>query len=142
MLSLIAALTLQAAAPPPDFDWLEGHWILEHGTGHGEEIWSGADGTLMTGMNRTVREGAPTSFEFMRIEFTDPPVYIAQPAGGAPVRFDLWEHGERRAVFANQEHDFPTHIAYERTADELTARIWGADGEAEGLTFTWRRKAD
>jgi hypothetical protein len=141
MLSLIAALTLQAAATPPDFAWLEGHWRSEHQSGYSEEIWSGADGTLMTGMNRGVRDGAPSSFEFMRIEFTDPPVYIAQPRGGEPVGFVLSEHGASRALFANQEHDFPTHIAYARTGNALTARIWGADGEAEALIFTWQRKS-
>ncbi|MEQ8435741.1 MAG: DUF6265 family protein [Oceanicaulis sp.] len=141
MLSLIAALTLQAAAPPPDFAWLTGHWLRETETLRSQEIWTEADGAVMTGMNRTVRADGRTAFEFIRIEFAPdgggPPVYIAQPSGAEPVRFSLIDHSSTSATFANLDHDFPTHIAYDRDGDTLTARIWRTDGEADAIGWSW-----
>ena len=135
-----------SSPPAADFAWLAGHWSRDSETRRSEEIWTGADGALMTGMNRTVRTDGRTSFEFIRIEFAPaeggPPVYIAQPGGGPAVRFTLIERGERSAVFANPGHDFPTHIAYARNGETLTARIWGADGEAEAAGWSWTRRTD
>ena len=145
MLTLLAALTLQAvkpaAEPAPDFSWLTGHWVRASETRASEEIWTAADGALMTGMNRTVRVDGRTSFEYMRIEFAPrdggPPVYVAQPSGGDPVRFAYLEGGDASALFANPDHDFPTHIEYARDGDALTARIWGPNGEGEAAGWRW-----
>lgn len=125
------------SAPAPDFAWLSGAWARMGETERSEEIWSAADGTVMTGMNRTLREGRPTAFEFMRIELGPAPAFIAQPCGGPPVRFTLIDHGPNQALFANLDHDFPTHIAYARQGDVLTARIWGARGETEAIIWRW-----
>ena len=141
MLIAALALSLQAAEPAPDFSWLTGRWVYEIETRRVEEIWTDADGALMTGMNRTVRADGRTSFEFIRIEFAPSeegaPVFIAQPSGGAAVRFSLIDHDQTSAVFANPDHDFPTHIAYARDGDTLTARIWGPEGESEAMGWSW-----
>lgn len=149
MLRLIALASSLALSPAEagsateaaDFSWLTGHWVRASEARRSEEIWTAADGALMTGMNRTVRRDGRTSFEFIRLEFTPahggPPVYIAQPSGGDPIAFTLIEHGKTSAVFANQDHDFPTHIAYVRDGETLTARIWGAEGEAEAIGWRW-----
>ncbi len=142
MLILAAALSLQAGDPEPDFHWLSGHWVRETETRRLEEVWTSADGGLMTGMNRTVRSDGRTAFEYMRIEFTDPPVYVAQPSGGAPVRFDWVSGDEASALFANPQHDFPTHIEYARDGDTLTARIWGPDDEGQAITWSWTLRAE
>ena len=142
MLPLLAVLSLQATEPAPDFAWLTGHWLRETETRHVEEIWTSADGALMTGMNRTVRSDGRTAFEYMRIEFSDPPVFVAQPSGGEPVRFTWVEGGEASALFANPGHDFPTHIEYARDGDTLTARIWGPDGESNAIGWSWTLRAE
>jgi hypothetical protein len=146
MLAAVLAMMLQAAEPAPDFSWLTGHWVRTSETRTSEEIWTAADGALMTGMNRTVRADGRTSFEYVRIEFAPaeggPPVYVAQPSGGDAVRFTLVEHGETSALFANPDHDFPTHIAYARDGDMLTARIWGPDGEGEAIAWRWSLRAE
>ena len=154
---LLCALALAAAggAAPPrhaaetpgvepqaDLSWLSGWWSRETETARSEEIWTDADGALMTGMNRTVRADGRTNFEFLRIEFGPPAVYIAQPSGGAAVAFPLVEHGDQSALFSNPDHDFPTHIAYSRDGDVLTARIWGADGESQALEWRWTLHAE
>jgi hypothetical protein len=137
MLIFAAALSLQPVEPSADFSWLTGHWVRDSETRRVEEIWTEADGALMVGMNRTVRADGRTGFEFMRIEFTDPPVFVAQPSGGAPVRFTWVESGETSTLFANPDHDFPTHIEYARSGDTLSARIWGSEGEAEAIGWSW-----
>jgi hypothetical protein len=146
MFAAVLAVTLRVAEPAPDLTWLTGHWVSESDARRSEEIWTDADGALMTGMNRTVRADGRTSFEFIRIEFAPqdggPPVYIAQPSGGEGVRFALIEHGAASAVFANPDHDFPTHIEYARDADTLTARIWGPEGEDEAIGWAWSLSAE
>lgn len=146
MLAAVLALTLQAAEPVPDFSWLSGHWVRDSETRTSEEIWTGADGALMTGMNRTVRADGRTRFEYVRIEFAPPdggpPVYVAQPSGGEAVRFIYVDGGDASALFANPDHDFPTHIEYARDGDTLTARIWGPEGEGAAISWRWSRRAD
>jgi hypothetical protein len=82
----------------------------------------------------------------VRIEFAPqdggPPVYVAQPSGGDPVRFTYVAGDETSALFANPDHDFPTHIAYARDGDMLTARIWGPDGEGEAIGWRWSLRAE
>jgi len=147
---IFLVLSLQAAEPAgdaaPAFSWLTGHWVRETETRRSEEIWTNADGALMTGMNRTVRADGRTSFEYVRIEFASqeggPPVYVAQPSGGDPVRFTYVAGDETSALFANPDHDFPTHIEYARDGDTLTARIWGPEGEGEAIAWRWSLSAE
>ena len=142
---LIAALALsqQAAEPAPDFSWLTGHWVDQKGRRYSEEIWSDANGSLMTGMSRTTLLEVETSFEFMRIEFTDPPVLIAQPSGGSPVSFVLAEHRDQFARFENPDHDFPTDIIYSREGDTLLARISGPPySSANAINLSWTLQTD
>lgn len=147
MLTLCLAFAMQTAEPAtdaaPDFTWLTGHWVRRDDFRYVEEIWTEADGGLMTGMNRSVLLGDRTSFEFMRIEFTDRPVYIAQPSGGEPVRFELVDHGDQYAYFANPDHDFPTDIVYAREGDTLTARISGPPyGPDNAVSWLWTLRTD
>jgi hypothetical protein len=96
-------------------------------------------------MSRTVRKGKTTAFEFLRLEQSaDGGVdYVAQPGGRPPVRFRCTSLSDRKAVFENPQHDFPTKITYERDGDELIAAISGPDGAKEKPeTYHYQRAGD
>lgn len=130
-LVLAAALTAcSTPAPRPEaspLDWLAGCWRLERENGAYEEAWLPAapDGTL--GVSRERRGDRTVGYEFLRIERRpDEVVYVAQPSGQARAEFALTQRDERRMVFENPRHDFPTRIEYERLdEDALTARVSG-----------------
>jgi hypothetical protein len=58
--------------------------------------------------------------------------------GRPPTPFKLVESGERRAVFANPQHDFPKRILYWLAKDgALHARIEGDAGKS--MEWRWER---
>lgn len=122
--------------------WLGGHWVLEQDSQYAEELWLPPRGGVMLGVGRTTVVGrAKASFEYLRIESRpDGVFYMASPGGGPATDFRLIESSERRAVFANPDHDFPKRIVYERSEDELMARAEGDDGNV--LSFSWKRIAN
>jgi hypothetical protein len=135
ILSLTAA-SLSAAEPASDtvadLDWMAGHWRMEHDGMVVEEGWFEPSGGTMLGINRSVSEGRTVAFEFLRLEEREGEVVLfANPDGRCPATpFGLVELGEREAVFANPEHDFPQRIVHRRDGDRLTALIDGrVDGE-------------
>jgi hypothetical protein len=142
MLAILLALTLQTAPATTDFSWLSGTWTYEIEGQSSEEIWTKADGQLMTGMNRIVRDDGRTGFEFMRIELSATPTFVAQPSGGEAVRFPMVYTGLNTVVFSNPENDFPTHIAYKRDGNILAAQIWGQEGREESITWQWELNED
>jgi hypothetical protein len=88
-------------------------------------------------MNKDLRTNARAGFEFLRIEISgNRAVYVAQPGGGVPTRFDLIESGAQSVRFANPAHDFLERIAYRRDGDVLTAMI--DDGSDSGQRMSWR----
>jgi hypothetical protein len=93
----------------------------------------------MLGMHRDVPGAGPAFFEFLRIEAgPDGIVYLAQPKGAAPTPFPLSELGDRRVVFENPAHDFPTRILYWLGDDgALNARVEGSRGGAVAAE-SWR----
>ena len=136
---LLALLSLSATAAAPDLTWLQGNWC---GTGQNgtqeEELWLAPRGGLMLGLHRDTRGERAISFEFLRIELRDDKaVYVAQPGGRPPVRFETQQVGPRSITFANLEHAFPKRVRYERPdAQTLLARI--DDGSDTGKSFSWR----
>ncbi len=128
-----------ATATSPDLSWMTGHWRNAGATGFSEEIWSSSEGGMMLAVSRTVRGGEVVMFEYMRVELGDTPALIAQPGGGDGTVFALVETGPQRAVFANPDNEYPTHIEYARDGEDLTARIWGADGPGSGPGWRWAR---
>ncbi|HEX8366510.1 MAG TPA: DUF6265 family protein [Allosphingosinicella sp.] len=147
MIALLAALTLQAAAPPPaaftpqpDLDWLAGYWLSCEDGRDVAETWSERRGGVMMGYTITTGTQA-FSWEQMRIEAgvpgPDDLSFYALPRGaGAAVAFRLVRSGPREAVFENPSHDFPQRVLYRRTGDRLTGRIEGADGR--GMEWHYR----
>lgn len=119
--------------------WMSGAWRASGASGTTEEVWSTADGTLMTGMHRSVREGRKTWFEFLRIEQRgESLVYLAMPGGRAPAtEFAATSIEARKIVFENPQHDFPKRITYWRDGKRLCARV--DDGGAKAQQWCWEK---
>lgn len=124
-----------------DVAWLAGHWLSDVDGETVEEAWLSPRGGVMLGVNRTVKSGRPTQFEFLRIAQEDGKVvYYASPGGRMPVAFTLVEQDEHTAHFSNPEHDFPKDIWYERSEDKLKAKVTGEiDGRKVELSWEWTR---
>ncbi|MCU0304227.1 MAG: DUF6265 family protein [Thermoanaerobaculales bacterium] len=144
VLSLAATISGWAGSTEPptaaiaDLGWIAGHWRLERGATIVEEGWLGPAGGTMLGVNRTVSGDRTTGFELLRIEERDGAlVLLASPDGRCPAtEFTLAELADRRAVFANPEHDFPQTIVYRREGSTLHAEIAGTDG-GEPRSASW-----
>lgn len=111
--------------------WMTGTWRTTSPSGATtEEIWSAADGTLMTGTHRNIRPGKSTWFEFLRIERRgDGLVYIAMPGGAAATEFPATSVGEADVTFENPQHDFPKRIRYWKDGAKLCAAVDDGTGE-------------
>lgn len=102
------------------------------------EQWTDAEGGVMLGTTRYLRDGVVVDYEFARIEQTDSAVVLwPYPRGErSPRGFPLVGGGEE-LVFENLEHDFPVRIIYHRVdANHLAPRIEGRDGDARGWELT------
>ncbi len=101
-------------------------------------------GGAMIGMSRTAVADRPRAWESLRLAVEgDRVVYIAQPNGGAPVRFAATTMSDSMAVFENAQHDFPQRITYRRLReDSLTAQIAGiANGTTRSMDMPMQRVA-
>jgi len=99
--------------------WLTGCWASEGGESGSGEQWTRPAGGTLLGINRTVRGGKTTAFEFMRIVETGKDdgelIFIASPSGQSTATFLLSTISQTEVVFANPDHDFPQRIGYRRT---------------------------
>jgi hypothetical protein len=140
-LSVAPATGAQGGDDVSALAWLTGHWRGGQDGLEMEEVWTAPAGGMLLGLHRDVKGGRSVSWEFLRIEQTqDGPVYLASPRGRPATPFKLVESGERRAVFANPQHDFPQRILYWIEADgALHARVEGAAGKA--LEWRWEKAA-
>ncbi|WP_125184465.1 DUF6265 family protein [Hyphobacterium indicum] len=135
-------MTLPALAAADDLSWMEGHWRSEADGRVSEEIWTNGEGGLYLGVNRSLRNGQASGFEYLRIINTDErTAYCAQPGGGEAVCFDQVESTEHAVTFENPDHDFPQRIRYARDGDSLTATISDLSGE-QAFSFGWERVGD
>lgn len=135
---LAAALAIPTdAADFPTF--MTGTWTVANGPVVTEEHWTDAKGDLMLGLNRTVKPGGKTSFEFLRIEMRNGRLaYVAMPRGNPATAFPLKTLTADRVVFENLEHDFPQRIIYWRDAARLCARVEGTmGGKVESEEWCW-----
>ncbi|HEX7252970.1 MAG TPA: DUF6265 family protein [Thermoanaerobaculia bacterium] len=123
--------------------WLAGDWEGDDAGVWNEERWMEPSGGMMLAVHRDTSGGKATSFEFLRIESTsDGIVYFASPRGKAPTPFRLVESGARRAVFENEQLEFPRRVIYWMEKEgELHARIEGTrSGKAQSAEWTWKRR--
>jgi hypothetical protein len=136
------------AAPPTinDLSWLEGIWRGRVGGRDFEAHYTGVEGGQILSASKYTEEGKPAGFEFERFEQRgDTLVLTPFPEGQSSVSFPLadYDSKNRRAVFENLAHDFPTRISYQRVAkDRLTILVSGPgeDGKEQVLTYALIRR--
>jgi len=138
---LVTMSAIGADDPLASLAWISGSWAGNSGSVQQLEYWSDPGGGVLVGVHKDVFDDGRSFFEYLRIERrADEVFYVAMPRGSGSTEFRLAETGERRAVFENPEHDFPTKITYERDGDTLTATISGpANGEIRSKSWSWQR---
>jgi hypothetical protein len=124
-----------------DFAWLAGTWCGETDETTSEEMWTTPRGGQLLGVHRDTRAGRSTGFEFLRIELHGGgATYFAQPGGGSTTAFELRASGPRSASFANERHDFPKRIVYERLGrSKLRARVDDGTDRGKAQEWVWSR---
>ncbi len=121
-----AVVSARGSSGTNALSWFDGHWCAESGGERIEEYWTPDHGGMRLGLSRTLRGERTTGFEFLRIVTErGVPTYVAQPGGGAAVRFARSASGAGWITFENRAHDFPQRIEYRRDGDTLHARIAG-----------------
>lgn len=149
ILSSSAAHPTRFPADPPtvsDLSWLQGKWQGRIGGRDFEAHYTGAEGGQILSASKYTEDGKPAGFEFERFEQRgDTLVLTPFPEGKSSVSFPLAEYDaqNRRAVFENLAHDFPTRISYQRVAkNRLTILVSGPgeDGQEQILTYSLTRK--
>jgi hypothetical protein len=145
LLGLMAAATLSFSAAagdrPATLDWFVGHWCSDRNGAFIEETWLAPRGDLLLGLSRTVKGTKTSSFEYLRVEWTNGvPSYVAQPQGQPPVAFKWIAGGTDWARFENIANDFPKQVEYRRTQAGLYAQISGPgkDGKNIAIPFDYR----
>ena len=144
LLFLIAVPGVAHAASLADLAWMSGAWTGTTGAMRVEEYWTSADGMLMAGVHRDLKDGRTVSFEFLRIEqHGDSLVYLAMPRGRTATPFPLKSLEGKKVVFENLAHDFPQRILYwldDKGA--LHARTEGTiKGKLESEEWTWTKNS-
>jgi len=144
--SLLVGVGGAAAGEPPSslplLHWMTGSWAATIDGVEMEEHWTTPKAGVMLGLHRDVFASGKGFFEFLRIEDgPDGPVYLASPRGREATPFPMVEIGDRRAVFANPEHDFPDRITYwMKDGNTLCARAEGVErDERRASEWCWHR---
>jgi hypothetical protein len=137
----VSATLLESDKGPLDsLSWLAGSWVTETKDERTEETWSAPEGGSMLGIARTIKAGKTTFIESLRIEARATGiVLVARPSGQDEAEFSLSKSAtdsEKKAAFENPVHDFPKRITYQRTGDQLVAKIDGGGAPSE---WTYRR---
>ena len=124
-----------------DLGWMAGSWMERNGGTDTEEHWIAPRGGLMMAVNRTVKDGRASDFEFLRIELREgKPVYLSMPRGRPATEFRTAEQAPARIVFEDPARDFPRRIAYWRDGEALMARIEGTiNGEPRARQWRFER---
>lgn len=154
MRTTIAVLLILAAAETtaqqhetfsrPPLAHLPGSWRSAAGAEVTDEFWSPAEGGLMLGGGRTVRDGRAVWFEHLRIEqIGDSIFYVSHPSGQQPAAFLLVASDSTSLTFANPLHDFPQRITYRFSAPDslaVTLEGQGRTGQRSSV-FSFSRRS-
>jgi len=141
--TLVLACFLLGAAPPErasldELAWLAGAWRSETSSGWTEERWAPPRGGVMLGTSLSGQGDKATFFEYMRIAADASGVisFWGAPNGQPAVPFRLVSASRYALVFEDPQHDFPTRIAYRRSAKRLVATVSGPGGSgAQSWSF-------
>lgn len=101
-------------------DWLAGDWEGDFEGNPFECHYTSPDGGAILSVSKEFHEGKPCFIEFEKFIQTDSSIILTPyPGGKQSVEFALIEYDPsiKRAKFVNYEHDFPTEITYELTAE-------------------------
>ena len=133
-----APSTVQAKVS--QLDWLGGTWVGTTPTTIFEERWTPPGGGSILAINRTIRQGVMTAFEFLCVvERNGGLVYQAMPNGRMPATdFTLTKMDGKSLTFENPAHDFPKKIEY-RLDEEGTLHATASGTEKE-KPLRWRYK--
>lgn len=119
--------------------WMLGDWqrtgLPEGRTGY--ERWR-VDGHALAGVGVSKRDGQVLFEERLRLVEQDGAIYyIADVAENPqPVRFKLVSSSDKKAAFANPEHDFPKRIVYRLQGDHLEV---STSGDGKEIVFHFRK---
>ena len=146
LLGLVASAAMAVAGPaakPAALAWMAGSWSGTKDGVASEEHWTTAEGGMLVGMHKDVRDGRAISFEFFRIvEEEGRLCYLSSPNGAPPTPFCANEVAANRVVFENREHDFPQRVLYWLEGGKLHARIEGPmNGQEVAEEWVWSRDA-
>jgi len=126
--------------------FLAGHWKGTIDRGEWEAVYTSPCGGELLSANKELRDGRVVMIEFEHFRMVDGKLVLTPfPYGkrsSASFPLTNFDHKDRRAVFANPEHDFPSQIVYHRAAeDRLVIEVSGTqDGRPTRLTLDLRRQ--
>ncbi len=138
----VAALAEDKPPTINDFGWMAGCWTQTTDKSSRDEIWSKASGGTMIGLARVVAKEKTSSVEFMRLHQEKDGLYFTALIPGEPeTSFKLIKFENKKAIFENPKHDFPTRIIYGQNPDSsLFARIEGKiKGKPLAIDFAFQR---
>jgi hypothetical protein len=98
-------------------NWLAGDWEMEGFKAH----YTTPEGGEIFSISRYFKDGKLTFFEVEHFFTQDGTIVLnPYPKGQKSVIFKIanFDPKMKKAVFQNPEHDWPTEISYERTADD------------------------
>lgn len=124
--------------------WIVDSWVSpDMGESRSYEEWKVTGENLYEGSSKTVKDGAVTFSESLKIENTPDGIYYVAdvPHNPAPVKFLLTNVSDTSAVFENPEHDFPKKITYILEEGNLHAFIEGPgkDGNTKKIDFYFNK---
>jgi hypothetical protein len=145
-LGLAALASASIAQPVGAIDrlaWLTGCWAADGGEPGSVEHWLAPAAGSMLGVNRTVRAGRLSQFEFMAIRTAADGrlAFVAWPGGRNETEFPIKSLEVDEVVFESPRQAFPSRVIYRRTGDRsMLGRIEGvANGNARAVDFPFIR---
>lgn len=142
----LSALATAQGRPPrnvqlEDLGWLAGSWSGEiRGAGSAtrfETHYTTPEGGVILSTSRAFsHSGELRWFEFERFEIRDGVLQLTPYPNGQPsVPFTLVEYdaAAKKAVFANDQHDYPNRLTYQRTAEDKLFFVVAGNSEGEAV---------
>lgn len=140
---LASASPAQPASTIDQLNWLTGCWAADGGEQGSVEHWLAPAAGSMLGVNRTVRAGRLSQFEFMAIRTAVDGrlVFVAWPGGRNETEFPMRSMAPDEVTFESPRQAFPGRVIYRRTGERsMLGRIEGlANGVPRAVDFPFTR---
>lgn len=120
--------------------WLEGKWESKTKNKVFFEDWTIINSKNISGVGATLNliKSTPPFIESLHLtEMSGEIFYLAKtPQNHLPIAFKLVDCSKNHVAFENQQHDYPTHITYQKTSkDQMTAIVQGPNKVASKIQF-------